>query len=167
LLFKGDEPLTIVLPGSEVPSWFSHHASGCFISFELPPLSEGEIYGLVFCAVYVAKDEANILGQRFGRKGRFLWLKISNKTGDIVLVKHFGPKFCVVPKIREDHHLIFRYIPLRDDKFLMERGEELKASLVHDKFTEVKKCGIHFLFDDSNVRYGHESVVHSLSDSSS
>jgi hypothetical protein len=75
---------------------------------------------------------------------------------------------CFFPKIREDHHLMVRYVPLRDDKFLMERGEELKASFEHEKkFIEVKKCGIHFLFDDSNVRYGHESVVHSLSDSSS
>jgi hypothetical protein len=96
-----------------------------------------------------------------------LWLKINNKTGDIILDEHLRKTLCFFPKIREDHHLMVRYVPLRDDKFLMGRGEELKASLEHDKCIEVKKCGIHFLFDDSNVRYGHESVVHSLSDSSS
>ena len=94
-----------------------------------------------------------------------MWLKISNKIGDIILGKHFRRTF--LPKIREDHHLIVRYVSLRDDKFLMERGEELKVFLEHDKCTKVKKCGIHFLFDNSNVRNGHENVVHSLSDSSS
>jgi hypothetical protein len=162
LLFKCDDSRGIVLPGSEVPNWFSHQGIGCSISFELPPLSEGEIHGLLFCAVYVAEDK----GQRFEKGGR-LWLKISNKTGDIILDEHFGETFCFFPKICEDHHLMVRYEPLRDDKFLMERGEELKASFEHDEYIEVKKCGIHFLFDDSNVRYGYESVVHSLSDSSS
>jgi hypothetical protein len=155
LLFKCDDSRGIVLPGSEVPNWFSHQGVGCSISFKLPPLSEGEIHGLVFCAVYVATNE----GERFGKQGGELWLNI--------LGEHLGTTFCYFPKIREDHHLMVRYVPLRDDKFLMERGEELKASLEHDKCIEVKKCGIHFLFDDSNVRYGHESVVHSLSDSSS
>ena len=163
MLLKCDDSRAIVLPGSEVPNWFSHQGIGCSISFELPPLSEGEIHGLLFCAVYAAEDE----GQHFGKKGGSLSLKISNKTGDIILGKPFKSTFCLFPKIREDHHLLVRYIPLRDDKFLMERGEELKASLEHDERIEVKKCGIHFLFDDSNVRHGHESVVHSLSDSSS
>jgi hypothetical protein len=96
-----------------------------------------------------------------------LWLKISNKTGDVISDQRFGETSRLLPKIREDHHLVVKYVPLRDDKFLMERGEELKASFEHDEDIEVKECGIHFLFDDSNVRYGHESVVHSLSDSSS
>jgi hypothetical protein len=163
LLFKCDDSRGIVLPGSEVPNWFSHQGIGCSISFELPPLSEGEIHGLVFCAVYGAADE----GQRFGERRWGLWLKICNKTGDIIFGPTFGETYCFFPKIREDHHLMVKYVPLRHDKFLMERGEELKASFEHDKCIEVKKCGIHFLFDDSNVRYGHESVVHSLSDSSS
>jgi hypothetical protein len=155
LLFKCDDSRGIVLPGSEVPNWFNHQGVGCSISFKLPPLSEGEIHGLVFCAVYVATNE----GERFGEPGGELWLNI--------LGKHLGRTFCYFPKIREDHHLMVRYVLLRDDKFLMEHGEELKASLEHNDYIEVKKCGIHFLFDDSNVRYGHESVVHSLSDSSS
>jgi hypothetical protein len=163
LLFKCDESRDIVLLGSEVPNWFSHQGIGCSISFELPPLSEGEIHGLLFCAVYVTADE----GQRFGKQGGSLWLKISNKTGDIFLGRRFSETYCFLPKIREDHHLMVKYVPLRDDKFLMERGEELKASVEHHSCIEVKKCGIHFLFDDSNVRYGHKSVVHSLSDSSS
>jgi hypothetical protein len=160
-MFKCDNSRAILLPGSEVPNWFSHHATGCSISFELPPLSEGEIHGLLFCAVYVAKEECG------GRRSGFLWLKISNKTGHIILGEHFGSTLCLLSKICEDHHLMVKYVPLRDDKFLMERGEELKAFLKPDKSIEVKKCGIHFLFDDSNVRYGHESVVPSLSDSSS
>jgi hypothetical protein len=163
LLFKCDDSRGIVLPGSEVPNWFSHQGIGCSISFELPPLSEGEIHRLLFCAVYGATDE----GQRSGEKGSSLWLKISNKTGDIILDQHLYGTYCFFPKNREDNHLIVKHVPLRDDKILMERGEELKASFGHGKYIEVKKCGIHFLFDDSNARYGHESVVHSLFDSSS
>jgi hypothetical protein len=163
LLFKCDDSRAIVFPGSEVPNWFSHQGIGCSISFELPPISKGEIHGLLFCAVYVAEDKS----QRFEKEGGLLWLKISYKTGDIILDEHLRKTFCYFPKIREDHHLLVRYEPLRDDKFLMERGEELKASVEHHSCIEVKKCGIHFLFDNSNVRYGRVSVVHSLSDSSS
>jgi hypothetical protein len=161
LLFKCDDSRAIVLPGSEVPNWFSHQGIGCSISFELPPLSEGEIRGLVFCAVYGAADK----GKRFRLRGGVLRLKISNKTGDVISDQQFGETYCLFPNNREDNHFIVKYV--RYDKFLMERGEELKASFERDQFIEVKKCGIHFLFDDSNVRYGHESVVHSLSDSSS
>ncbi|XP_059434489.1 disease resistance protein RUN1-like isoform X2 [Corylus avellana] len=157
-LDKYDESRVIILPGSEVPNWFSHQGIGWFMFFELPPLSEGEIQGLLFCAVYAAKDESN--QEEFsGRSVGFLELEFTNKTGDIKY--HFWPwpTFSFFPKIREDH-LFVRYIPLGHNKYLMERGEKVKASLGNDELIEVKKCGIHFLFDDSNVSYGHgRSVV--------
>ncbi|GLT71273.1 hypothetical protein SLA2020_433060 [Shorea laevis] len=60
-LSKRDELRAVFLPGSEVPNWFSHQGIGSSISFDVPPLSEGEIQGLLVCAVYAAKEESNVI----------------------------------------------------------------------------------------------------------
>jgi hypothetical protein len=141
-LCKRDELRAIFLPGSEVPNWFKHQGIGCSISFDVPPLSEGEIRGLLVCAVYAAKEESDAITSS-------PFLKISNKTRGHEDI--FRPTFYAIPITCEDHSCVC-HIPLKRYQFEMENGEEMEVYIISQEDIEVKKCGIHLLFDDSNVR---------------
>ena len=110
----------------------------------MPPLSEGEIRGLLVCAVYAAKEESNAITSS-------PFLKISNKTRgheDIFRLTVYA-----IPITCEDHSCVC-HIPLKRNQFEMESGEEIEVYIISPEGIEVKKCGIHLLFDDSNVRDG-------------
>jgi hypothetical protein len=47
-----------VLPGGEVPNWFSHKRNGSnSISFQIPSLPKAQIKGLFVCAVWAPDEE--------------------------------------------------------------------------------------------------------------
>jgi hypothetical protein len=54
----GDRCRYIVLPGGEVPNWFSHKRNGSnSISFQIPSLPKAQIKGLFVCAVWAPDEE--------------------------------------------------------------------------------------------------------------
>jgi hypothetical protein len=76
-------------------------------------------------------------------------MKISNKTRGHEDI--FRPTFHATPITCEDHSCVC-HIPLKIYQFEMESGEEMEVHIISPEAIEVKKCGIHLLFDDSNLR---------------
>ncbi|KAB1223051.1 hypothetical protein CJ030_MR2G022346 [Morella rubra] len=144
-LSKADQPCAIFLPGSEVPNWFSHQAIGSSISFHVPSLAEGEIQGLLICAVYAAKDENKATASA-------PFAIVNNKTRGHQ--ETFRPTFRPVPETCEDHYCVC-HIPLKSYGFEMESEEEIEVSIRAGHAIEVSKCGVHLLLVPNTINeYG-------------
>ncbi|KAF5446668.1 hypothetical protein F2P56_032277 [Juglans regia] len=143
--YLGD--LIVILPGSEVPNWFSHRTTGSSVSFHVPSLTEGEVCILLVCAV-LAFDEA--FTRPFLDK---LFVRMINKTRGGILA--YYPSICVLSVTVEDYLLVFK-IRLPSIQVKMESGDEIEVSVARRKVdiglckpVEVKRCGIHPLVYDT------------------
>jgi hypothetical protein len=125
----------ILLPGGEVPNWFSHKRIGSSISFQIPSLSKGQIKGFFVCAIYAPKEETvpkfaipsiNINSRTFGRLSHFIY------------------------EIHKDHSCL-SYIPVSLLEAEIASGMELKIDCEVRGDFEVKKCGIHLLVNEPNA----------------
>ncbi|CAL5342764.1 unnamed protein product [Camellia sinensis] len=67
----GRNCFSIVLPGREIPKWFSHQSRGCWISFQLPPhWFNSSFLGFAFAAVGISnKYKPLLIAMRFKRLG--------------------------------------------------------------------------------------------------
>ncbi|KAI8008107.1 hypothetical protein LOK49_LG07G02002 [Camellia lanceoleosa] len=67
----GRNCFSIVLPGREIPKWFSHQSRGCWISFQLPPhWFNNSFLGFAFAAVGISnKYKPLLIAMRFKRLG--------------------------------------------------------------------------------------------------
>jgi hypothetical protein len=136
-----DELHAIILPGSEVPNWFSHKRIGSSISFHVPTHSNSKIQGLVVWIVFAAKkvviellDSPSVI--------------IQNKTRG--WTETCWPPMAGILKFGEDHSAVCR-IPLKIYKVEMESGDEIEVSIEVEDALEVKKCGIHLLVNEPDV----------------
>jgi hypothetical protein len=142
---------TILLPGSDVPNWFSHQTIEWpierSVSLHVPSLSNGEIQGLLVCVV-VLRDE-----RRFMFPGSII---IKSRQNIFELTSYTVPFF---PETESDH-LCLSHIPLRKDQAEIASGKEIEVDIMSWKPIEVKKCGIHLLLvDEPNIINKHASVV--------
>jgi hypothetical protein len=92
----------ILLPGGEVPNWFSHKRIGSnSISFQIPSLPKGKIKGLFLCAIWAPLEQIVQLTYSL------LSIKINNRPLEIrpsILVEIGSNHFC------GDHSCIM-YVP--------------------------------------------------------
>jgi hypothetical protein len=163
----------VVLPGREIPNWFSHQTIGSSISFRGRPLLEGKIRHVLLCAVYAVNKEAP--RDRLARGGRLEWKwRLCNKSS-----RDQSNDWNVVPLARgfpdfynyEDHihaikmadYMPMSYMPEGIERLQTESGDEIEVAVhlqmwdqgsiynskkceIDSQIVEVKRCGIH-LFD--------------------
>jgi hypothetical protein len=161
----------VVLPGREIPNWFSHQTIGSSISFRGRPLLEGKIRHVLLCAVYAVNKEAP--RDRLARGGRLEWKwRLCNKSSrdqsndwNVVPLARVEPDFYNF----EDHiHAIKMadYMPMAYfrpkgiERLPTESGDEIEVAVhlqmwdqgsiynskkceIDSQIVEVKRCGIH------------------------
>ncbi|XP_059430940.1 disease resistance protein RPS4B-like [Corylus avellana] len=146
---------SVCLPDIEIPNWFSHQTTGSLISFRVPSFFTGQISNLLLCVVYAANTE--------GPTDFDFMCTCRNKTRnpqDPLSLRSSSAYF----DISEDH-IFVDVMPFNRIRFEMKSGDEIEVSVevmvfpgqqseVKKREIQVKKCGIHLLFDDPNVGDG-------------
>ncbi|XP_042491716.1 disease resistance protein RPV1-like [Macadamia integrifolia] len=144
-LFQGmSEPgiIDFFVPGGDIPDWFSYQNAGSSIYFEVPPLSNHKIQGLIICAVYAAEEELDETTN--GPKATFI-----NRTNG--LEWKYGPIVNSVSETNQDHIWVSN---IAEATFMdqLEGGDQVDVSMVIGNRIQVKKCGIH-LFQGTSSSY--------------
>ncbi|XP_057505339.1 disease resistance protein RPV1-like isoform X1 [Actinidia eriantha] len=142
-LFKGQSDYGgILLPGSELPSWFSHRTMGSSISFHMPLQSEDRFQGITIGFVYASREErpemglppfAVITSQTNGELWRY---SSSNK----------------VSGTREEHLMVW-YVTKSYFRHPIKSGDQVEVSVIDilpGKPWQVKKCGFHLKYRPDN-----------------
>ena len=148
-LFECDELHAIILPGSEVPNWFSHKRIGSSISFHVSTHSDSEIQGLLVWVVFAAKKVADKI---YHSPSAIIQNKTRGWTKTCSLKVDFVFKICV------DHSTVC-CIPFKIYEIGVENGDEIEVSFKVSNNIEVKKCGIHLLVNEPVVLVEFESMV--------
>lgn len=147
---------SIFLPGSELPSWYSHQKQNNSVSFAVPPLpSQSKIRGLNLCIVYGLRNADKKCATLYPPDA-----EISNKTK--VLNWSYNPIVYGVPQIGEDM-LWLSHWRFGTDQF--EVGDQVNVSASVTPDFQVKKCGVHLVYEqeDNDTLLNNEEIVQSSS----
>ncbi|XP_043715484.1 disease resistance protein RUN1-like [Telopea speciosissima] len=144
-LFQGMiEPgiIDIFVPGGDIPDWFSCQSAGSSIYFEVPPLLNCKIQGLIICVVYAADEEVDVTTA--GPEATFI-----NWTGGIDW--KYSPKINAISVTNQDHIWLSN---IAEARFVdqLEGGDQVDVSIEMGDPIQVKKCGIH-LFQGTSSPY--------------
>lgn len=138
VLSKGKLP-DIVLPGSDVPHWFTQHQRDRSSStFRIPAISVGLIQGLIVWTVYASIGKDVLFG--FSSLCSASIRKKNDNTELFYTRPYFG-----IPSKDEDHSWVI-YIPFSRIQGTIEGGDELEVSVRSGNGTTVRKCGAHLIF---------------------
>ncbi|KAJ6978184.1 disease resistance protein RUN1-like isoform X2 [Populus alba x Populus x berolinensis] len=138
VLSKGKLP-DIVLPGSDVPHWFTQYQRAISSStFRIPTISVGLIQGLIVWTVYAdtCKDKLFSYSSLCSASIR--------KKNDNTELFYTRPYFGISSK-DEDHSWVI-YIPFSRIQGTIEGGDELEVSVKPGNGTTLRKCGAQLIF---------------------
>lgn len=146
---------SIFLPGSEVPSWYSHQKQNNSVSFAVPPLPSRKIRGLNLCIVYGLRNTDKKCATLYPPDA-----EISNKTK--VLKWSYNPIVYGVPQIGEDMLWLSHW---RFGTDQLEVGDQVNVSASVTPDFQVKKCGVHLVYEqeDNYTLLNNEEIVQSSS----
>ncbi|XP_059461751.1 disease resistance protein RPV1-like [Corylus avellana] len=139
----------LLIPGSEIPSWFGHQTIGSLISFRVPWFLS-KIGKVLLCVVYAADKEVS------RDSGNWAW-RFCNKTRNPT--KYFRSTCTLWNNIVHscEDHIFVQVRELHENELEMKSGDEIELFvkvLLHEGMKceiQVKKLGIHLLFDELNV----------------
>ncbi|KAJ4969985.1 hypothetical protein NE237_003084 [Protea cynaroides] len=127
---------SIFLSGSEIPQWFSYQSMGTSVTFEVPPLLDCTIKGLIVYAVYAAEEEYDeiitSLVMSVHDKGsglRWLYTLTSNAFS-----------------ITRQNRTWIGHMPHTEFGYPLETGDILEVSLKIEDRIHVNKCGFHLVY---------------------
>ncbi|KAF7121078.1 hypothetical protein RHSIM_Rhsim13G0019900 [Rhododendron simsii] len=130
----------ISLPLDEVPNWFEYQCAGSKFSLVVPPLENRRIVGWSFCVVFSSNGYRDK-----GFPFHIFWNKptLANPT-----------LFRLVPFVdyQGQDQMIFLHRPLNYGG--IHCGDELEIEIIPNPWERVplltvKKCGIHFIYEDN------------------
>ena len=158
-MFQGDESIyRIIIPGREIPKWFSHQSLGTSLNLQVPSnLLCNKLMGLAVCAVFVLRQHRPLhqLDLSYGEGYRFthwLWwyLKANRYESKQILDDFpFSEEFGKI----ESYHLYLNYYP---QKLLKKNWSEIDANgfgqieigiKTKGPGLEVTKCGARLIFE--------------------
>ena len=158
-MFQGDEPIyRIIIPGREIPKWFSHQSVGTSVNLQVP--SE-KFKGIAVCALFVLRQHRPLLQLHSSYEGGYRlshWLHcylIAN--GDerkLILGGYpFSDQFGKI----ESYHLYLGYYPYKlFTEELRENWSQIDANGIgqieirfetYGPGLEVTKCGAHWVYE--------------------
>ncbi|XP_050253611.1 disease resistance protein RUN1-like [Quercus robur] len=146
----------VVIPGSEIPKWFSHQNVGASMNLQVPPnLLCNKLMGIAVCAVFVFRQHHPLHQLHFEDYGHMigthdLWCSVGGSRREgLILSEEFG-------KI-ESYQLCLRYFPFasfgEDWKEILNKVNANGFSQIEVKFEaegpglEVTKCGAQLVFE--------------------
>ena len=152
----------MVIPGSEIPIWFSHQSGGDSANLQVPShLRDKKLMGMAICAVF-------ILRKHHSKKPvdhNCLQFLINGQVLDPsqYICQKFG-------KI-ESYHLFLRYLPLRCFDCIWKKTfsqiDVNGSSQIEIKFSETKGSGLEFMKCGANLVFEQdiEDLNHDFEDS--
>ena len=158
-MFQGDESIyRIIIPGREIPKWFSHQSLGTSMNLQMPSnLLCNKLMGLAVCAVFVLCQHRPLhqLDLSYGEGYRYthwLWwyLKANGYESEQILDSFpFSEEFGKI----ESYHLYLNYYP---QKLLKKNWSKIDANgfgqieigiKTEGPGLEVTKCGARLIFE--------------------
>ncbi|XP_034199575.1 disease resistance protein RPV1-like [Prunus dulcis] len=149
----------IVIPGSEIPDWFSNQTVGDSLMVERPPhLCNSKWMGFVLCAVFGAQENPDLLEfDDFGRHpcGILCYLEIAGSyqfsfpIPDAVLhhsVGHVASDHLWLLYFSRKHHRYENF--LKDSCSQVEVLFKPFCSVQKNTCLKLKKCGIHLVYGE-------------------
>ena len=158
-MFQGlhNYPFYHLIPGSEIPKWFSHQNLGASVSLQVPSdLLCNKLMGIAICAVFIFRQHhplhqlhINDYGDMIGTHYLCCSVGGSTTSASLILSEEFG-------KI-ESYQLSLRYFP---SAFFAAKWKEILNQVDANGFNqievkcepegpglEVTKCGAHLVFE--------------------
>ncbi|OMO53430.1 hypothetical protein COLO4_36740 [Corchorus olitorius] len=156
---KARETLDIILPGSQIPDWFSHQSNESSIKIPLPHhlQSNSKWIGVAFCCVFVdvvgidckafvhgrMSHDINGYGLYFGHGSSVtkdhLWLRYWSRN------KLYS--FALDDKCGETGHPQSLKCPVDQESDEFEVAVEVEVELSRSRFKKVKKCGVRLVYE--------------------
>ena len=150
-MFQGQQDGTyysIMIPGSEIPKWFSHQNVGVTVNLQVPSdLLGNKLMGIAVCAVFVLRKHHPY--HQLHVQYHSLCCSIGGSTIDTIALEEFS-------KI-ESYQLWLEYFPSTrfraDLKEILNKVDANGFSQIEVKFEpfgpglEVMKCGAHLVFE--------------------
>ncbi|CAN4108231.1 unnamed protein product [Withania somnifera] len=124
--------ISLFLPGSEVPNWFSHKSVGAALSFTVPALPDSKIQGITVCSAYAIDWEVWIEGIQF-------YLIIHNEQKNVKLI--YSPTCYGLPEA-QNKMLWFSHWKFQSQ---LDAGDTLNITVVTMDGFIIKEIGIHLI----------------------
>jgi hypothetical protein len=158
----------LIIPGSEIPKWFSHQKVGASMNLQVPSDLFYKCMGIAVCVVYVFRQH-HPLDLRIGGSFEFThYLRCSIKVNRVELYRGGSirlPEEC--SKI-ESHHLLLRFksFSRENHKKALSQSDANEFIQIEIKFElrgpglEITKCGAHLVYEeDLNQTMGGCSIT--------
>ena len=160
-MFQGDQPLYhIIIPGREIPKWFSHQSVGTSVNLQMP---SDKLKGVAVCAFFVIHhhhplhqlhSDDKTSGDFIYTHGLWCYLKANEDESKSILGGFpFSEQFGKI----ESYHLYLGYYPYKSfDQKLKENWWQIVAngfSQIEIGFKtegpglEVTKCGARWVYE--------------------
>ncbi|KAM5551841.1 hypothetical protein ABKV19_026612 [Rosa sericea] len=152
------ETFQIVIPGSNIPEWFSHQSVGCSVSVSLPAhWNNSRVLGFALCAVFVLHEHHRVDELYIDEFKTFnathhlvCCLKLDGRELEVYGRQpafRFSEEFCQV----ESDHLWLFYVS-RDKYFGTEWWHNSCSQLeflfeTRGPGLKVKECGVHLIYE--------------------
>ncbi|CAK9152711.1 unnamed protein product [Ilex paraguariensis] len=126
----------IFLPSGEIPDWFSYRMMGSSIFFDMPLDVEHKFFGMTLWAVFAAREEGKFTAAPYA----------------IIYDKTNGGEWTNLPNIyhvritRQENSRV-SYVPKSYLKYPIKGGERIEVCFKTCLFLEVKKCGVHLIYN--------------------
>jgi len=163
-----DESRFICLPGSEVPNWFSHKGIGSSIFFHAPSISKGQFLRLLVCVVCSFYGTTNFTRTLHFESSVIIQNKTRGNRKELVSTRYPARLFddedsFIFPRKKGEDNFFLFLTPLIRNKYalesglifnelVMEIGDEIQVSFDIWGNGKVKKCGVHLVVDEPNVK---------------
>ncbi|XP_042497572.1 uncharacterized protein LOC122076324 [Macadamia integrifolia] len=139
----------IFLTGSEIPQWFSYQSMGSSVTFEVPSLLDCMIKGLTVCVVFAAEEEDNEIMTS-------LVMSVHDEASGLCWQKNLASHSF---QITHQDQIWVGYITHTEFGYPMETGDKLEVSLKISDRIQVKKCGVHLVYQLNEEGTGSEDTT--------
>ncbi|KAF2290096.1 hypothetical protein GH714_002160 [Hevea brasiliensis] len=147
---------SIFLTGSEIPTWFSHQSEGDTVSFCVPQLDSGfKIIGIVTCAIYSWRRSCESFYfsphiTTTNKTKMFEWIYTPYFTFLSTDVEQAMTWLCywMFNDLKDENDEVDMSWRFKDE---MDEGDEVEFSIDVGLGINVKKCGIHLLYQPADL----------------
>ena len=158
--FKETSGYDMIIPGSKIPKWFSHHSEGASLNLQVPSLLCNKLMGIILCVVFALREHHPL---DLIDSANWGFLKITHQLTCSFKVNGYDKPnkkdYCFSEQYGkiESNHLWLSYV--RPPYF--NRVEELSQidanglNQIEFEFEtfgpglEIKKCGVHLVFKEN------------------
>ena len=158
--FKETSGYDMIIPGSKIPKWFSHHSEGASLNLQVPSLLCNKLMGIILCVVFALREHHPL---DLIDSANWGFLRITHQLTCSFKVNGYDKpnkkEYCFSEQYGkiELNHLWVSYVPPP----YFNQVEELSQidangfNQIEFEFEtfgpglEIKKCGVHLVFKEN------------------